>query len=129
MHRLFPVLLFHFLASAAVAGPCPPAVAGKLVAIPTEASAIAAAKVAWRSIHEKTWYDAHFAPSTIARFEPYRAILLGSEWHVISVSADYSKDDAPEAFVCEVDGAVSASAKRITTHLTTVRAIAGLRLR
>jgi hypothetical protein len=112
MRELFPILLFFCLASAAVAGPCPAAAAGKPVAIPTEASAIAAAKDAWRSIHEKTWYDAHFAPSSIARFEPYRAILQGNEWHVISVSADYSRDDAPEALVCEVDEAVSARASK-----------------
>jgi hypothetical protein len=112
MHQLIPVLLLQCLASAAAAGPCPAAAAGKPVAISTEASAIAAAKGAWRSIHEKTWYDAHFAPSSIARFEPYRAILQDSVWHVISVSADYSKDDAPEALVCEVDGAVSASARK-----------------
>ena len=112
MRRLFSVLLFHCLASAAVAGPCPTATAGKPVAIPTESSAIAAAKAAWRSIHEKAWYDAHFAPSSIVQFEPYRAILQGDEWHVISVSADYSKDDAPEALVCEVNGAVSARASK-----------------
>jgi hypothetical protein len=112
MHRLFPALVFLCLASAAGAGPCPTATAGKPLAISTEASAIAAAKAAWRSIHEKTWYDAHFAPSSIARFEPYRAILQGGEWHVISASADYSKDDAPEALVCEVDGAVSARASK-----------------
>ena len=111
MRHLFPLLFLQLLASVAAAGPCPVEVAGRPAAIATEAAAIAAAKEAWRSLHEKVTWDSYFSQNNVARFEPYQAILQGSEWHVVSIQAEAAENHAPEALVCKVDGTVSASAK------------------
>src|SRR5580704_17472745 len=100
MRHLFPLLILQLLASIAAAGPCPVEVAGKPVAIATEAAAIAAAKEAWRSVREKVTWDSYFSQQNVARFEPYRAILQGSEWHVLIIQAEAVSESRPRSPIC-----------------------------
>jgi hypothetical protein len=47
-----------------------------------EESAIARAKAAWASAHEKNPYGGTYSPANMAKFEPYSATLKDGVWRV-----------------------------------------------
>ena len=105
------VLIFFLVAIDADAHACDKPKAGKHIAVATAASAIAAAKVAWRSIYSKAPQHSAFSPESITRGEPYIATLENGVWHVVGALSTGTAGGTPEASICEVDGSVSATSQ------------------
>jgi hypothetical protein len=103
------VAIFCLAAISANANACDKPEAGKPIAVATAAAAIAAAKVAWKSIYSKAPQHSAFSPESITRGEPYVATLENGVWHVVGTLPNGTAGGTPEASICEVDGSVSAT--------------------
>ena len=68
----------------------------------TAEAAISEAKSGFASVYSKTQYEG-FAPKTVARFEPYTAILTNDEWYVRGTIPTGYRGVVPEAKVRESD--------------------------
>jgi hypothetical protein len=88
---------------------CKAPVPGQPVAIATAAAAVAAAKVAWKSIYDKAPWHSAFSPESIAHGEPYVATLDNGMWHVVGTLPRDSIGGTPEATVCQSDGSIEAT--------------------
>jgi hypothetical protein len=88
---------------------CKAPVPGQSVAIATPAAAIAAAKVAWKSIYDKAPWHSAFSPESVAHGEPYVATLDNGLWRVVGTLPRGSIGGTSEAAVCQSDGSVEAT--------------------
>ena len=83
------------LLSAASSQICGTTLPGKTVSLPTEQSAVAAARVAWRG---------KFNDATVKQREPYRAELANGKWHVFGTLPPGWRGGTPEAVICASNG-------------------------
>ena len=88
---------------------CPSPATGRSAAVVSSTEAILAAKAAWRSVHEKANWHAIYSSESIARGEPYSAVLSYGAWHVASSVSSLATGSTPKAVVCQTDGSVSVS--------------------
>jgi hypothetical protein len=78
----------------------------------TPEQAVLAAKSAWEGVHEEVPWHAIFSKESVARAEPYSAVLESGKWHVIGTLRE-GASDMPEALINQHDGAAD-----VFTHLT-----------
>jgi hypothetical protein len=78
--------------------------------VETPDAAIAAAKGAFRSIHEKAPSQSGYSPENVERFEPFTATLRDGSWEVTGTRPAGYQGRMPRARVSHADGSVSATA-------------------
>jgi hypothetical protein len=71
---------------------------GSQMKIATPEEAISKARDAWAEFNANGTYGRTFAASEIARFEPYTAILDGTQWKIVG-SAATNGDKFPATYV------------------------------
>jgi hypothetical protein len=108
--KIRPSLLITVLAAAlgnAVAAntvmPCGPM--DRETSVHNATEAITAAKRAWAAVYSKAGWHSNFGQATVARFEPYSAVLRDGIWFVSGVVKDGKR--GPVAYICASDGAAS----------------------
>ena len=82
-------------------------------AVKTGESAIASARKAWQSIHEKAPWNFVYSKERTAQFEPYTATYENGVWVVRGTIPAGYRGEVLETRVREADGSVSATVVRI----------------
>jgi hypothetical protein len=85
------------LLAAASSQSCASTAPGEVAFVPTEQSAVAVARVAWR---------AKFSETSVKEREPYHAVLAKGKWHVFGTLPSGWRGGTPEAVICASNGKV-----------------------
>jgi hypothetical protein len=91
------ISLAFVLLAAAPSQSCASTAPGKVASVPTEQSAVAVARVAWRG---------KFNEASVKEREPYHAELAKGEWHVFGTLPPGWRGGTPEAVICASNGKV-----------------------
>jgi len=101
------LIFLFFIVLGANAFACPVPASDGTGAVVSSDEAVSAAKAAWRSVHDKANWHAVYSPESIARGEPYSAVLNGGSGQVASSVSNLAQGSTPKAVVCRADGSVS----------------------
>ena len=109
MRRVFKLWLFGAVLCPALllTVPVRSQVPSQSHSVETAKDAIAAAHRSWASVNEKASWQKVYSNESVAKFEPYTAILDGNVWHVRGTIPPGYHGQAPEAHISKTDGHAS----------------------
>lgn len=113
MRSSIPAILLAVLTALCIS---PTSKAEDMVATPE--AAIAAAKDAWESIHQKTPWSDVYSKSATEKFEPYVATLHDRVWIVRGTFPVGYRGKILETRVSEGDGSVSVKVAFVTSRIS-----------